>query len=185
MNVTELRPGNYFEDEGLLFQVLDILLNKTAMRKMVAKVKVKNVRTGAVTEIARNSGYDVELVSVTKSVMQYLYDGGETLVFMNPETYDQIELPKVTLENEIPYLAPNGEVTIVSYDEEILGIVLPAKVALEVIDCEPGVRGDTVTNGGSKDAVLETGLKVRIPLFIEKGEKVMIDTATGKYDKRA
>ena len=185
MNVTELRPGNYFEDEGLLFQVLDILLNKTAMRKMVAKVKVKNVRTGAVTEIARNSGYDVELVSVTKSVMQYLYDGGETLVFMNPETYDQIELPKVTLENEIPYLAPNGEVTIVSYDEEILGIVLPAKVALEVVDCEPGVRGDTVTNGGSKDAVLETGLKVRIPLFIEKGEKVMIDTATGKYDKRA
>ena len=185
MNVTELRPGNYFIDEGNLYQVQDILLNKTAMRKMVAKVKVKNLRTGAVTEIARNSGYDVELVSVTKSAMQYLYDGGETLVFMDPSTYEQVELPKATLENEMQFLAPNGDVTIISYDDEILGVTLPAKVALEVIDCEPGVRGDTITNGGSKDAVLETGLKVRIPLFIDKGEKVLIDTATGKYDSRA
>jgi elongation factor P len=110
MNVTELRPGNYFEDEGNLFQVIDILLNKTAMRKMVAKVKVKNIRTGAVIEIARNSGYDVELVSINKRTMQYLYDSGTTLVFMDPKTYDQIELPKQNLENEIPYLAPNGEV---------------------------------------------------------------------------
>jgi elongation factor P len=185
MNVTELRPGNYFEDEGNLFQVIDILLNKTAMRKMVAKVKVKNIRTGAVIEIARNSGYDVEVVSITKRTMQYLYDSGTTLVFMDPKTYDQIELPKQNLENEIPYLAPNGEVILVSYDDEILGIDLPAKVALTVTDCEPGVRGDTVTNGGSKDAVLETGLKIKIPLFINAGEKVLVDTTTGKYDKRA
>jgi elongation factor P len=74
---------------------------------------------------------------------------------------------------------------LVSYDDEILGIDLPAKVALTVTDCEPGVRGDTVTNGGSKDAVLETGLKIKIPLFINVGEKVMVDTTTGKYDKRA
>jgi elongation factor P len=185
MNVTELRPGNYFEDEGNLFQVIDILLNKTAMRKMVAKVKVKNIRTGAVIEIARNSGYDVEVVSITKRTMQYLYDSGTTLVFMDPKTFDQIELPKQNLENEIPYLAPNGEVILVSYDDEILGIDLPAKVALTVTDCEPGVRGDTVTNGGSKDAVLETGLKIKIPLFINPGEKVLVDTTTGKYDKRA
>ncbi len=185
MNVTELRPGNYFEDENTLYQVIDILLNKTAMRKMVAKVKVRNVRTGAITELSRNSGYDVQPVSITKKVMQYLYDGGETLVFMDPKTYEQIELPKVGLESQIPYLAPNGEVTIACYDEEVLGIELPSKVALEVVDCEPGVRGDTVTNGGSKDAVLETGLKIRIPLFIEKGEKVLVDTTTGKYDKRA
>lgn len=185
MNVTELRPGNYFEDEKTLFQVIDILLNKTAMRKMVAKVKVRNVRTGAVIEIARNSGYDVEVVSINKRTMQYLYDGGTTLVFMDPKTYDQIELPKQNLESDIPYLAPNGEVVMVSYEDEILGIELPAKVALTVTQCEPGVRGDTVTNGGSKDAVLETGLKIRIPLFINEGEKVLVDTTTGKYDKRA
>ena len=185
MNVTELRPGNYFEDENTLYQVIDILLNKTAMRKMVAKVKVKNVRTGAITEIARNSGYDVELVSINKKNMQYLYDGGTTLVFMDPETYEQVELPKDTLKNEIPYLAPNGEVIMVSYEDEILGVELPAKVALEVVETEPGVRGDTISNGGSKDAKLETGLIIRVPLFINEGEKVMVDTTTGKYDKRA
>jgi len=185
MNVTELRPGNYFEDENTLYQVIDILLNKTAMRKMVAKIKVRNVRTGAIIELARNSGYNVDQVSVSKKNMQYLYDGGETLVFMDPETYDQIELPKAGLEREISFLAPNGEVTVATYDDEVLGIELPSKVALEVIDCEPGVRGDTVTNGGSKEATLETGLKLRIPLFIEKGEKILVDTSTGKYDKRA
>ncbi len=185
MNVTELRPGNYFEDEGALYQVLDILLNKTAMRKMVAKIKVKNVRTGAITELARNSGYNVEQVSVNKRSMQYLYDAGNTLVFMDPETYEQIELPKATLENEIPYLAPNGFVTVQSYEEEVLGIELPAKVTLEVTDTEPGVRGDTVTNGGSKDATLETGLTIKVPLFVNIGDKILVDTSTGKYDKRA
>lgn len=185
MNVTELRPGNYFEDENTLYQVIDILLNKTAMRKMVAKVKVKNVRTGAITELARNSGYNVELVSVTKRIMQYLYDGGTTLVFMDPETYEQIELSKSTLENEAKFLAPNGEVTMASYGDEVLGVELPAKVALEVVETEPGVRGDTISNGGSKDAKLETGITIRVPLFINEGEKVLVDTATGKYDKRA
>jgi elongation factor P len=184
MNVTELRPGNYFEDEDCLYQVIDILLNKTAMRKMVAKVKVRNIRTGAVIELARNSGYDVEQVSINKKNMQYLYDSGTTLVFMDPKTYEQIELPKQNLEAQAPYLAPNGEVIVISYDDEILGIELPAKVALTVTECEPGVRGDTVTNGGAKDAVLETGLKIKIPLFINAGEKVIVDTTTGKYDKR-
>lgn len=185
MNVTELRPGNYFEDENTLYQVIDILLNKTAMRKMVAKIKVRNVRTGAITELARNSGYDVDQVSVTKANMQYLYDAGETLVFMNPDTYEQIEIGKATLEREIPYLAPNGNVIVQSYEDEVLGIELPAKVTLEVVDTEPGVRGDTVTNGGSKDARLETGLTIKVPLFVNVGDKVLVDTASGKYDKRA
>ncbi len=185
MNVTELRPGNYFEDEGTLYQCIDILLNKTAMRKMVAKVKVRNVRTGAITELARNSGYNVEQVSVTKKTMQYLYDDGVSLVFMDPTTYEQVELPKKGMDDVIKYLAPNGEVSVSFYDEEILGVDLPSKVALTVTETEPGTRGDTVTNGGSKDAVLETGITIRVPLFINVGEKVLVDTTTGKYDKRA
>ena len=185
INVTEVRPGNYFVDEGNLYRVIDILLNKTAMRNMVAKIKVQNLRTGAITEIARNSGYQVEEARIDKSQMQYLYDAGETLCFMNPESYEQIELPKGRLENEIPYLTANGVVTILSYEDEILGVQLPAKVALEVVECEPGVRGDTISNGGSKEAVLETGFHIRVPLFINEGEKISVDTATGKYDGRA
>lgn len=185
INCTELRPGNYFQDEGNLYRVIDILLNKTAMRKMVAKVKVKNLRSGAITEIARNSGYMVEDIRVDKAIMQYLYDSGDTLVFMDGKTYEQVELGKGAYEDIIPFLAPNSEVTIMSYEGEILDVQLPAKVNLTVVECEPGVRGDTVSNGGSKDAVLETGMTLRVPLFINQGDVISVDTSTGKYDGRA
>lgn len=185
INVTELRPGNYFIDEGNLYRVIDILLNKTAMRKMVAKVKVKNLRTGAITELARNSGYGVEDIRVDKATMQYLYDSGETLVFMDGNTYEQVELGKTAYADIIPFLAPNGEVTVMSYEGEILDVTLPAKVVLTVTECEPGVRGDTVSNGGSKEAVLESGMTLRVPLFVNVGDKITVDTAEGKYDGRA
>ena len=184
VNVTELRPGNYFIDENNLYQVLDILLNKTAMRKMVAKVKVKNVRTGTINELARNSGYMVENVRLDKRQMQYLYDTGDFFVFMDQETYDQIEISKDRLAWEIQFLKGEEVVEITSYDGEILGVNLPAKVTLKITQCDPGVRGDTV-NKPTKPATLETGLVVRVPLFIEEGEEVLVRTDTGEYDSRA
>ena len=184
MNVTELRPGNYFEDDGNLYYVIDILLNKTAMRKMVAKVKVKNVRSGAITELSANSGYQVETVRLDKKKMNYLYDNGDFLVFMDNETYEQVEIPKARLEWEIKFLKENQEVEITSYEDEILGINLPAKVTLKITHCEPAVRGDTV-NKAMKDATVETGLKIRVPLFINEGDDVLVRTDTGDYDGRA
>ena len=184
MNVTELRPGNYFEDDGNLYYVIDILLNKTAMRKMVAKVKVKNVRSGAITELSANSGYQVETVRLDKKKMNYLYDNGDFLVFMDNETYEQVEIPKARLEWEIKFLKENQEVEITSYEDEILGINLPAKVTLKITHCEPAVRGDTV-NKAMKDATVETGLKIRVPLFINDGDNVLVRTDTGDYDGRA
>ena len=184
VNVTELRPGNYFIDENNLYQVLDILLNKTAMRKMVAKVKVKNVRTGTINEIARNSGYMVENIRLDKRQMQYLYDSGDFLVFMDQGTYEQVEIPVSRLEWEKQFLKGDEVVEITSYDGEILGINLPAKVTLKITQCDPGVRGDTV-NKPTKPATLETGLVVRVPLFIEEGEEVLVRTDNGEYDGRA
>lgn len=184
MNVTELKHGGYFLDEGNLYLVMDNHLNKTAMRKMVAKIKVKNMRTGAITEIARNSGYDVEVVSLNKRKMAYLYDSGENLVFMDNVTFDQIEIPKSRLEWELNFLKENQEIDILCYGEEILGINLPPVVSLEVTDCELSVRGDTI-NKALKNAVLETGYKLRLPMFINQGEKVLIKTETGEYDGRA
>ena len=184
VNVTELRPGNYFIDENNLYQVLDILLNKTAMRKMVAKVKVKNVRTGTINELARNSGYMVENVRLDKRQMQYLYDSGDFLVFMDQETYEQVEIPVERLKWEKQFLKGDEVVEITSYEGEILGVNLPAKVTLKITQCDPGVRGDTV-NKPTKPATLETGLVVRVPLFIEEGEEVLVRTDTGEYDGRA
>ena len=184
VNVTELRPGNYFIEDGNIYQVQDILLNKTAMRKMVAKVKVRNLRSGAVTEMAKNSGYMIETVRLDKRQMQYLYDTGDALCFMDQETYDQIEISKDRLQWEIQFLKGDEVVDITSYEGEILGITLPAKVALKITDCEPAIRGDTV-NKAMKDAITETGLKIRVPLFIENGEVVLVRTDNGDYDGRA
>lgn len=184
INVTELRPGNYFEDGGNIFLVLDILLNKTAMRKMVAKVKVKNLRTGAITEMSANSGYQVEPIRLDKKKMSYLYDNGDFLVFMDQETYEQIEIEKKRLEWEMKFLKEGLEVEIVSYNDEILGINLPAKVALVITESEPAVKGDSV-NKALKEATLETGHVIKVPLFIDQGETVLVRTDNGEYDGRA
>lgn len=184
VNVTELRPGQFFVEEGNIYRVEDILLNKTAMRKMVAKLKVRNMRTGAITEMARNSGYAIDDIRLDKRKMQFLYDDGDLLVFMDQETYEQIEISKERLEWESHFLKGDETVDVTSYDGEILGVNLPAKVVLKITQCEPAVRGDTV-NKPTKPAVLETGIEVRVPLFIEEGELVLVRTDTGEYDGRA
>ena len=184
MNVTEIRPGNYFIDEDNLYLCLDILLNKTAMSKMVAAIKAKNMRTGSIVQISRNSGYDVEPVRLDKKKMSYLYDSGDSLVFMDQVTYDQVEIAKSKLEWEMNFLVADAEIEILAYEDEILGISLPSSVALTIVDCEPAVRGDTV-NKAMKFATLETGYRVKVPLFINNGEKILVRTDTGLYDGRA
>ena len=151
---------------------------------MVAKVKVKNVRTGTINELARNSGYMVENVRLDKRQMQYLYDTGDFFVFMDQETYEQVEIPAERLQWEKQFLKGDEVVEITSYEGEILGVNLPAKVTLKITQCDPGVRGDTV-NKPTKPATLETGLVVRVPLFIEEGEEVLVRTDNGEYDGRA
>ncbi len=184
INITELRPGNNFEYEGNVYNCLDIALNKTAMAKMKVKVKAKNLRTGAVLELSFIGGDKVEVIRLDKKKMQYLYDSGDALVFMDNDTYDQIEISKERLEWESKFLKGNEEVQIVFYGDEIMGVSLPTSVALQVTECEPAVRGDTV-NKAMKEAVTETGLRVRVPLFIAEGEVILVRTDNGEYDGRA
>lgn len=184
INVTEVRPGNTFESEGTIYTCLDIELNKTAMAKMKVKVKAKNVKTGSVLELSFIGGDKVELLRLDKKQMQYLYDDGTGFVFMDLETYDQISIDKSRLEWEANFLVPEATVVITMYESEIIGIELPAKMTLKIVECEPAVRGDTV-NKAMKDAYLETGLKVRVPLFVENGESIIVYTADGTYDSRA
>ena len=184
INVTEVRPGNTFESEGNIYTCLDIDLNKTAMAKMKVKIKAKNVKTGSVLDLSFIGGDKVELLRLDKKKMQYLYDDGTGFVFMDLETYDQISIDKARLEWESNFLVPEATVTITMYENEIIGIELPAKVTLKIVECEPAVRGDTV-NKAMKDAYLETGLKVRVPLFVENGESIVVFTNDGSYDSRA
>ena len=183
--VNDLKPGTTFEHEGNIYTVLDIDHNKTAMRQMIVKVKVKNLRTGVINEISFTGGDKVEQAHIDKKEMQYLYDDGDNFVFMDNETYEQIEIPKARLEWEKQFMKENDNVTISMYEgKEILGVILPDKVELQIVECEPAVKGDTATSA-SKNAKLETGLEIRVPLFIQNGEMVLISTADGKYSGRA
>lgn len=182
--VNDLKPGTTFENENNIYVVLDLQLNKTAMRQMIVKVKVRNLRTGVINELTFTGGDKVEQAHVEKRQMQYLYDSGDALVFMDNDTYDQIEIPKERLEWEMKFLKENDMVTVTSYEGEILGVSLPDKVALKVVECEPAVKGDTATSA-SKNAKVETGLELRVPLFISQDEMILVNTADGKYSGRA
>lgn len=184
ISANDLRAGNVYAYDGSHWMVLDIMLNKTAMRKMVVKVKSKNVYTGAITDITFNGGEKVEDVRLDKRQMQYLYDDGDSLIFMDQTTYDQIGISKERLKWELNFLKGNEVVDITSLEGQIIGIALPTKVELQITETEPAVRGDTV-NKAMKDAVLETGYHVRVPLFVEAGEVVIVRTDTGEYDGRA
>ncbi|MDD3923496.1 MAG: elongation factor P [Erysipelotrichaceae bacterium] len=182
--VNDFRPGITFQYEGNIFIVVDTQHNKTAMRQMIIKTKVRNLRTGSITEISFTGGDKVEPAHIDKREMQYLYDDGEALVFMDTSTYDQVEIPKDNLKWEMNFLKPNDNVNITSFEGEILGVILPDKVSLEIVECEPAVKGDTATSA-QKNAILETGWQIKVPLFIEQGEIVSISTSDGKYSGRA
>lgn len=180
----DLKPGTYFQYEGNVYNTLTLTLNKTAMRQMVVKIHAKDMRTGTIKDVVFTGGEKVEEAEVIKSEMQYLYDAGDELVFMDTASYDQVEIPKSKLEWEMNFLKPNDTVDITSFQGEILGVSLDDKVALEVTECEQAVKGDTATSA-LKNAVLETGWEVKVPLFIETGEQILVTTSDGKYAGRA
>ena len=182
--VNDLKPNTAFEYEGNLYSVINVDHNKTAMRQMIIKVKVKNLRTGVINEISFTGGDKVDPANIDRREMEYLYDDGENLVFMDTTTYEQIEIPKTRLKWEMQFMKENDNVTISMFNNEILGVILPDKVELQITECEQAVKGDTAT-AALKNAVVETGLAIKVPLFIQNGEMVVISTADGKYCGRA
>ena len=182
--VNDLKPGTTFENEGNIYVVLDVDRNKTAMRQMIVKVKSKNLRTGTISDLTFTGGDKVEQAQIDKRKMQYLYDTGDDLVFMDNDTYEQLEIAKDRLKWELNFLTPNLEVEVIMYESEILGVNLPDKVVLQLVECEQAVKGDTATSA-LKNAKCETGLEVKVPLFIDNEEHILVSTADGKYSGRA
>ena len=182
--VNDLRPGYTFQQDGQIYQALDVSRNKTARGQMNIKVKVRNLRSGNIVELAYTGGDKVEPAMIEKKTMQYLFDSGDALVFMDVESYDQLEIRKENLEWEINFLKENDNCTITMFESEIIGVILPDKVALKVIEAEPAVKGDTATSA-MKNAIVETGFNVKVPLFINTDEVIMISTEDGKYSGRA
>ena len=170
--------------DGNIYLILEFLHVKPGKGPAFVRIKLKNLRTGATIEQTFNTNIKFEKAIIEKKPMQYLYGSGDMYNFMNMETYEQIDLAKESLGDNAKFLKEGLEVEVTFYKGEVLGINLPEKIEFEVVETEPAVKGNTATNA-TKDAKIETGYVVKVPLFINQGEKILVSTKDGKYASRA
>lgn len=184
INVNDIKNGMTIMIDGQIYQVVEFLHVKPGKGSAFMKTKLRNMRTGGIVEKTFNTNVKFEKANINKQNVQYLYNTGDTYFFMNMDNYEQLELSAEQIGDNKNFLIENMNVYVILYEGELLGIDLPDKVELEVTETEPAVRGNT-TNNALKDATLETGLVVKVPMFIEQGEKILVTTADGKYSSRA
>lgn len=167
-----------------IWRVLEFQHVKPGKGQAFVRSKLKNLRTGANQDVTFRAGEKIETAHIDTNTMQFLYENDGLYAFMDVATYEQIEIPKEQIEEEVKFLKDGMEVDIVTYEGEVIGVQLPAKVNLEVVATEPGIRGDT-QSGGSKPATLETGAVITVPLFINVGDVLEVNTEEGTYSSRA
>lgn len=184
ISVNDFKTGLTIEVDGGIWRVLDFQHVKPGKGAAFVRSKLKNLRTGAVQEKTFRAGEKVAKAQIDNRKMQYLYANGDQHVFMDVESYDQIELSASVIEYELKFLKENMEVHIMMYQSETLGVELPNTVVLEVTETEPGIKGDTASVG-TKPAVMETGLTVQVPFFVNQGDRLIINTAEASYVSRA
>lgn len=184
LNVTELRNGTVFKEGSNLLQVLSYEHIKMGRGSGTVKVKVKNLKTGSTTERSFITGARVDEADVEKKKTQFLYSDGTHHYFMDPQSFDQFPLSINVLGDEAKFLKDGLEVGLIISDEEALGIELPNSIIYTVSDTGPGEKGNTVSSV-YKEATIENGLVVRVPMFIKIGDKIKVDTRSGEYVERA
>lgn len=183
IDVNELRKGVTFTMDGELYKVIDYQHHKPGRGKAVIRTKIRNLRTGSTTDKNFISGDRVQDIRLDQRTVQYLYSDSDFYYFMDVDTYEQFPLPDAVLEDAKPYLVENVEIELVSYEGESLDVELPTTVDLEVVEAPPGFAGDTA-QGATKEVTLETGLRLQVPLFVNQGDVLRIDTRDGRYVTR-
>ena len=183
IDVNELRKGVTFTMDGELFKVIDYQHHKPGRGKAIIRTKLSNLRSGSKIDKNFTSGDRVQDIRLDHQTVQYLYSDGEFYHFMDVETYEQFPLPNAVLEDAKPYLVENTEIELSSYEGERLDVDLPITVDLTVVEAQPGFAGDTA-QGATKEVTLETGLVLQVPLFVQEGDVLRIDTRTGRYVTR-
>ena len=184
ISVNEFKNGLTIEVDGELWRVVEFQHVKPGKGSAFVRSKLKNLRTGAVQEKTFRAGEKVNQAQIDRKKMQYLYADGDNYVFMDTNTYEQLELPGSQIEEELKYMKENMVVSIIMFGTETLGVELPNTVDLEVKETEPGIKGDT-SSGCSKPATMETGLVVQVPFFVSEGDVLTINTSDGTYISRA
>jgi len=183
ISTNDFRTGVTVEVDGDVWQVVEFQHVKPGKGSAFVRAKMKNVRTGAVIERTFNAGERLPRARVEKREMQYLYSSDDMHYFMDNETFEQVSLGEEHLRDAKKFLKENMNIDVVFFQGDVIGVELPNSVELRVIETDPGIRGDTAT-GGTKPATLETGYVVRVPLFINTGDVLRIDTRTGEYIER-
>lgn len=184
LGLTEIKNGKKIILNGEPFVVTDYLHSKIGRGGAVLRTKLQNLLTGNTLEHTFQGADKIEEAEITKSHAQYLYAENENFLFMDMESYEQIEIPKTVLGNGKYYLLEGTEVTLLNWNERAINVELPIKVALKVTDAPPGLKGDTAS-GGDKVVTTETGLTVTVPLFIKTDDKIIVNTETGAYVSRS
>lgn len=184
INVNDLKNGMTITYEGNVYQVVEFQHVKPGKGSAFVRTKLKNLKTNSTQEITFNAGIKIEKANVEKKALSYLYNSGDTYVFMDNDSYEQLELHKSKLEDYIKFLKEGLVVEIMNYEGEVIGISLPEKVSYKVTETEQAVKGNT-TSSAQKDATIETGYTLKVPLFISEGEEIIVTTSDGKYSSRA
>jgi elongation factor P len=174
----------HIQFDGQTWRIVEFQHVKPGKGGAFVRTKLKSLDSGSVIDRTFRAGEKFERVRTETKSMQYLYDSGDEVVFMDEETYEQLSLPRSTVEDALPFLQPSSSVQVLLVDERPSGIDLPASVVLEVSDTEPGVKGDTVSNV-TKPATLETGAVVQVPLFVNVGDRIKVDPREKRYISRA
>ncbi|HOP87166.1 MAG TPA: elongation factor P [Acetomicrobium flavidum] len=183
VDTNSFRQGMMIKWEDSIWEILDCQHHKMGRGGAIVRTKLRNIYSGSIIETSFRAGERFERVVFDERKAQFIYKEGDNYVFMDMESYDQIYVPKSVLGDKALYLSDNLEVSLELYEGNIVGIELPNTVSLKVVDTPPGYKGDTVSGGG-KPATLETGLTITVPMFVEVGDVVLVDTRTGEYLER-
>jgi len=183
ISVNDFRTGLTIELDGQPYQVVEFQHVKPGKGAAFVRAKLKNLQTGGTVEKTFRAGEKVPKAHLDRRGMQYLYNDGDGYVFMDNENYEQITITKEQIGDGIKWLLENMEIQVLLFQNRIIGIELPNFVELQVVDTEPGIKGDTAT-GATKNATLETGAVIQVPLFVNAGDRVRVDTRTSQYIMR-
>ena len=183
IDINDIKNGMTVIIEGNLYQIVDFLHVKPGKGAAFMKTKLKNLRTGGTLEKTFNTNIKIQKANISKKTMQYLYNTGDTYYFMDMNTYEQVELSETQIEEEKKYLKENLDVELVYYESELIGLNLPEKIEYIVTYTTDAVKGNT-SQGAQKDATLENGLEIKVPLFVNENDVVVVSTKDGKYVSR-
>ncbi|HUA10477.1 MAG TPA: elongation factor P [Solirubrobacteraceae bacterium] len=185
ITTNQFKNGNHIEVDGVIFKIVEFQHVKPGKGGAFVRTKLRRASDGAVIDRTFRAGEKFRDVRAEARRMQYLYADGNDAHLMDSETFDQIALPEVAVADELRWVAPSSEVDVLFIDGDPAEIQLPASVDLAVAETEPGLRGDTASGGGTKPATLETGAVIQVPLFVEPGTRIKVDTRSGEYMARA